>query len=128
MKKHFFLMMFVLIFFASMAHAESKTFAWDAPANAVEAQVQGYTMYIAEGTNYYNKTVMGNVLEMTIDNLAPGKTYQFGVRAFNEIGESEPSNIVTYTPAAGWLPPVDKLLPEFVEPPQASAATGLGVK
>jgi len=83
------LMMFL---FPIMALAGA-TLQWDAP----EGQVDGYIIYY----NEWSQDV-GSVTEFDVAglNLQPGVDYAITVTAYNDAGESEKSNAVSYTQAA----------------------------
>ncbi len=63
--------------------------------------VTGYNLYykvISDGS-FTNKVVVGNVLTAGISNLVTGVTYAIYATAYDAQGnESDPSNVVTYTP------------------------------
>lgn len=83
---------------------QAATFQWDVSTNA-----DGYIMYYTDQTNTYNYNV-GNQMtcDMALLNLVPGIEYIFHVTAYNEVGESGPSNEVIYT-RESYSPPVNAL-------------------
>lgn len=107
---------------------------WDDPGAEWDSIV-GYTIYFSDGTEDFNKTELkgnltradGSVTYADIDNnlnLHYGIEYTFYITAYNDSGESGPSNTVTYTREA-YVPPLDHLPEAVVSSPQS--ATGLGV-
>jgi uncharacterized protein DUF4082/fibronectin type III domain protein len=95
---------FLSILFGSLsaAHAaHSITLAWNASSGAA-----GYELHY--GNSSAKKTqisAVGNVLQATISNLAPGQTYFFDVTAYNAAGTaSAPSNEVSFKVAANPVP------------------------
>ena len=91
---------------------------WDSS----EGDVDGYIVYYGtSGEGEYTENInVGNVMEvLDIDNtlhLHPGETYTAIVRAYNDKGESGPSNSVEYT-APAFTPPDDKLPPIIITLP-----------
>jgi len=80
------------------------------------AGADGFIIYYADQNNSYNYNVVGDVrsCELSLLNLKPGVKYTFYATAYNESGESGPSNIITYTkkvftPPANVLPVVQKV-------------------
>lgn len=75
---------------------------WDASTGIVN----GYRVFYTDGTNNWSKDV-GNTTSVNIDDLYldVGVEYSFEVRAYNAVGHSPPSNIVTYTRYDLVIPP-----------------------
>jgi hypothetical protein len=94
-------------------------FEWD----AATGDVQGYKIYYGTslGNYIYSKDV-GNVTQYPLANLpmTEGTTYYFVVRAYNNSGESEDSNEISYT-----VPQVSDTTPPLS--PQKLTAGGSGV-
>ncbi len=75
------------------------TLAW---SPSPDASVIGYALYYGVvGENLTNRLDVGNSLTASVPNLIAGKTYFFFATAYdaNRV-ESEPSNLITYTPSA----------------------------
>jgi len=94
------------------------------PLPVVAAELQwdhdgadGFIIYFTDGTNNYNYNVVGDVRSCNMDllNLTPGVEYTFHATAYNEAGESGPSNTVTYTHEV-FVPPTN-VLPVVSPPP-----------
>jgi len=107
---------------------------WDDPGVEWDT-ITGYTVYFSDGIGDFNKSEItgdliradGSVTYTDIDNklnLHYGIEYTFYITAYNESGESGPSNTVTYTREA-YVPPLDHLPEAVVSSPQS--ATGLGI-
>ena len=112
MKRVFFAIL-VIGFMANIACADTLT--WDASDNA-----NGYIVYYTDGTNNYNKNV-GNVTECDTHSdlqMIPGTEYTIHVTAYNDYGESGPSNSIVYTEDIFILPadnlPVADSVPDAV--------------
>ncbi len=74
---------------------EGPMLKWD----AAEGYVIGYEVYYGTSQGDYSKNIdMGNVTHYALDNfsLTEGITYYFVIRAYNNSGESDNSNVVTY--------------------------------
>ena len=104
----------LLLFLSSVVYAESK-FVWNAPENGIP---QGYTLYYGPEENktlYQYNT--GNVLECSIEvlNLVPGIEYFFVIRAYNEYGESEDSNMISHK--LGEFLPFENKIPTRIDIP-----------
>ena len=108
---------------------------WDDPGTEWTS-ITGYTVYFSDGAENYNKTALipelvradGSVTYEDIDNkfnLHYAIEYSFYITAYNDSGESGPSNTVTYT-REGYSPPLDHLPEVVVSSPQS--ATGLGIQ
>ncbi len=135
--KKFLLGIFLVLFMVSPILAAD--LEWDYPADWPD--IIGYTVYFNEqgaSDQPYNKTVAKNAPDIVEDgvsvtyqdiddklNLAINQEYNFYITAYNDSGESLPSNIVTYT-RAGYIPPQDSLPQPVVSSPQSSG--GLEVK
>ena len=90
---------------------------WDYPSDW--GNIVGYTWYFTDGTNNYNKTffkadVTEDGMTVTYQNAEEKLNLQFFTEysiylvAYNDEGESDPSNTVTYT-RSGYVPPPDVL-------------------
>ena len=110
-----------------IANAETITLAWDLNPLNEPGTVKGYTIYFTDDLGAtFNKSVVGETATtMTIDNLAPGRTYTFAARAYNDSGESVDSNSAEHTTLPVWLPPADKLPATLVE---SSPVNGLRIQ
>jgi len=102
---------------------------WDDPG-AEWGIITGYTVYFTDGTEQYHKAVAkeelaradGVVTYGDIDGtlgLMPGVEYTFIVTAWNESGESDPSNSAAYT-REPYSPPADRLPAGAFSPPSPS--------
>ena len=85
---------------------------WDASTG----EVIGYKVYYGTKTGEYTESKdVGNVTQYSLTelNLTQGLTYYFMVRAYNDLGESDDSNITSYSaPVPGDLTP--PLVPQNV--------------
>jgi len=102
----------LLIIFVLTLLISTGAFAADLRWDASAGEVKGYTVYWTDSTGEpFNKTVSSTTLAiLDIDNaleLAPKETYNFIVKAYNDSGESGPSNSVDFT-ANHYSPPTDK--------------------
>jgi hypothetical protein len=120
-------------FLAIVSLARGADLQWDYPSDW--GVITGYTVYFneeGETDPAFNKTVPKNSPDITQDgtsvtytdiddklNLAHNQPYNFYITAYNESGESLPSNIVTYT-RTGYGPPADSLPDPVVSSPQSS--------
>ena len=98
--KRFCLLIFTLLAFTTTAlAANSVTLQWDAsPTPDV-----GYVIYYGQTPDALTYSVnVGDALTTTISDLPPGDWY-FAATAYNEIDESEMSNVVN-TSFAGFVP------------------------
>ena len=114
MKKILF-MILVIMMFAGSAWAGEVTLAWDAPTiDADHGAPLGYIVYFGQETDKaaYNVRVDASFTQVTITNLAAGLTFYFVVTAYNDDGESGPSNEVSKTIPA--FDPPDDVLPTGV--------------
>ena len=111
MKNLLILLVTAILLFAGQVMAES--LEWDASIGA-----DGYTAYFTDGTKNYNYTIIGQVnTTASFDTLhiPYGIEITYYVTAYNEAGESGPSNTVTYTRGA-YVPPEDSLPDASLEP------------
>ena len=121
MKKVSFLALvsFMLLFVPSLVMGASHSLAWDYPPDW--AQIVGYTIYFSDGSNNYNKSIVkADVTEdgTTVTyadmesnlNLGYDTSYEIYITAYDAVGESGPSNTVTFE-QGGYVPPVDSLPP-----------------
>jgi len=130
--------LFILICLAALllpALAFGASLQWDDPG-AEWTAIIGYTVYFSDGVEDFNKSVPTadlvrvegiSVTYPDIDdklNLRQNTEYTFYITAYNETGESGPSNSVTYT-REGYTPPPDHLPSPVASSPQS--ASGLGV-
>ena len=113
--------------------ARAADLQWDDPGTEWDI-ITGYTVYFTDGTEQYNKTVDkaalvradGVVTYSDVDGtlgLMPGVEYTFILTAWNDAGESDPSNSVAYT-REPYSPPVDRL-PVGVSSPLSPSGLGL---
>lgn len=78
----------------SIGFAAGVTLAWDASSG----EVNGYRIYYGTSQGTYPSSVdTGNVTEYALTGLQDGTTYYFVARAYNDFGESENSNEVSWT-------------------------------
>jgi PKD repeat protein len=90
--------------FAYPAAAGQASLAWNASASAT---VTGYKVhYGTASASYATHLDVGNVLSVTVPNLAAGTTYFFAVTAYNSAGESGYSNEASATIPAAVAAPV----------------------
>lgn len=91
--------LFVFIFRAYSAYAESVSLKWDANT---ESDLAGYNIYVSirsrDYTNDDTKTYdVGNVTTYTVTDLIVGTTYYFAATAYDTSGnESDHSNELIY--------------------------------
>ncbi|MEA3361562.1 MAG: PKD domain-containing protein [Thermodesulfobacteriota bacterium] len=94
------ILLFGLFLFSSIlssAHAGDVVLSWSASSG----DVTGYKIYY--GTNpgdYTNNIDVGNVTQYQISGLQEGNTYYFVARAYNDSGESDNSNEISWA----WSP------------------------
>jgi PKD repeat protein len=98
-KKTIILLFGILLFSSifSSAHAGDVVLSWSASSG----DITGYRIYY--GTNpgdYTNNIDVGNVTQYKISGLQEGNTYYFVARAYNDSGESDNSNEVSWS----WSP------------------------
>ena len=105
---------------------------WDYPSDWDD--IIGYVVYFneeGETDSPYTKNLLKSevvkdgtsVTYLAVDaplNLAYEQLYNFYITAYNDSGESLPSNIVSYT-RSGYVPPLDSLPPPVVSSPQLSS-------
>lgn len=114
-----------IIAFATTANADR--LLWDDPGANWDV-ITGYTIYYSDGGQNYNKSVLkavleragGNVIYDDMEgnlNLHYDTEYSVHITAYNNSGESGPSNIITFT-REGYSPPLDQLPSEVVSSPQ----------
>jgi hypothetical protein len=84
--------------------ANALKLVWDAPeiGEPTGGEPTGYVVYSRlSGTvaTPFSEAVMANQTEYPLEpsKFEPGKTYDFWVTAFNDAGESQPSNTVDHT-------------------------------
>ena len=78
----------VFLLFASVAHAQSVTLAWDPNP---EPDVSGYVLKFGTASRSYASAVsVGKVTQWTVEGLTIGQTYYFVVQAVNSAGLSSP--------------------------------------
>ncbi len=103
--------------------AGSVTLAWD----AAPEPLTGYIMCWGQQSTLAgpeNSQYVGNVLEFTIGNLAPGTQYYFTVKALNAAGQSGFSNEVTaYAEAGRLFPKLGKRAAPMQAGPGTSSST-----
>lgn len=106
MKKLIILLAITILAFPALLFGA--TIVWDAPTGG--GIPDGYIVYYTDQTNNYNYDV-GNVTECNVDllNIMPGVEFTFDVTAYNDYGESDHSDSVTWIRDA-FIPPVDNIL------------------
>ena len=102
----FFLVIFLLAISSNVSSAAT-TLAW----NASSGVVTGYRIYYGTSQGNYPLSVeVGNITQYPLSNLSlqVGTTYYFIVKAYNDAGESGPSNEESYTinPPPDTTPPL----------------------
>ena len=75
------------------SYAAQVTLGWDKSADAVD----GYIMHYGPSYSQTYSGDVGNSTSCTISGLQEGVTYYFAVTAYNDVEESDYSNVVTYT-------------------------------
>ena len=127
------IMILVAMLFLCATLAIAADLKWDDPGEQWEI-ISGYVVYYTDGTEQFNKQIFkadvvradGTVTYTNFEpqlNLAYGVEYTFYITAFNDAGESEPSNSVTYL-REGFVPPTD-VLPAAVSLPQSPVNLGI---
>lgn len=93
--------MFILFLRVIPISAGEVTLQWDAAVNA-----SGYRIYYgADVNNMIYSINTGNMTTWKVSDLKCGVNYHFRVTAYNEKGESDPSNTISTTmPACPALP------------------------
>lgn len=86
-----------------LAPPQSVTLAWSA---SPESSVTGYNLYYGDvSSSLTNKLNVGPALTATVTNLQVGTGYFFFATAYDASAvESEPSNLITYTPTVTTYP------------------------
>lgn len=123
----------VLIVLLWVSIAGAADLQWDYPSDWTD--IIGYTVYfneVGQTDTPHNKTVLTTDPELIEDgtavtyldiddklNLQFDQPYNFYITAYNDGGESGPSNIISYTRSA-YNPPVDSLPAPVVSSPQSS--------
>ena len=93
-KMKYFLSIIILILFTTSALAAQVNLAWEPSPTET---VAGYVLYYGQNAQEFDfRKNVGNVLTTTVDGLGKG-TWYFAVTAYNEIEESDFSNIVDFT-------------------------------
>jgi hypothetical protein len=94
--KCFLITVFLIAVYSIHVHASDPMLKWDASTG----DVSGYKIYygLSQG-NYPFSDDVGNVTQYSLSNfsLSEGTTYYFVVRAYNASGESDNSNVTTYS-------------------------------
>jgi hypothetical protein len=101
-----FVNLFVFIAFTSYAFAAGVTLAWNPPSSG--GVVKGYNIYYGNSNgNYPNKVEGITSTQYVVSGLDEGKVYYFIVKAYNDAGESGPSNVKSwmYSDTTPPLPP-----------------------
>lgn len=105
--KKYLIKLFVISCFMGLTitNCLSAGLSWEAPSTGT---VDGYRVYY--GINQTSMSLLQQVDKNTLTislssiSLEENKTYYFGVKAYNAAGESEFSNIVSYTPKDSTAP------------------------
>lgn len=98
--------LYLAVLLVSSAYAAGVTLAWNAPTGG--GTVKGYNLYYGTSNgNFPNKVSGINNTQHIISGLAEDKVYYFVVKAYNDQGESGPSNMITwkYSDTTPPLPP-----------------------
>ena len=99
------IMIMVLVPIFQLSHAAEVTLAWDS-----SDQASGYILYYGlESRTYENMIDVSNNLQHTVTNLRENQLYYFAVRAYNEFGESEFSDVI-FTKTGVNIAPVPSIL------------------
>ena len=119
MKKVFAL--FVMLSLVFVFTVQAASMVWDDPGLEEWGIIDGYVVYFTccDGTETYNKMLSkaelvradNKVTYSNIEdnlNLHHSIVYSFYIKAYNDSGESGPSNTVTYT-REGFVPPTNRL-------------------
>ncbi len=86
---------FLFAAFPYYSHAAGVTLAWDAPSGG--GAVTGYNLYYGTSSGSYpNKVGAINSTQYVVSGLDEDKVYYFIVKAYNDAGESGPSNMVAW--------------------------------
>ena len=103
------LIIFSLPFISTLSYAAEIKLAWDASDMAT-----GYILYCgSESRTYEGKIDVGGELQHTITNLNDNQSYYCAVTAYNQFGESEFSNEISFITGGGMAN----------EPPMADAGS-----
>lgn len=77
---------------------------WTRPTDDGGSELTGYLL--EQSTDQINwttaATLDANTTNTTVNNLTPGSTYYFRVRAVNEVGRSDASNVMSAAPSQGY--------------------------
>lgn len=98
---------FLVISLTSVVYAAGVNLAWNAPTTGGE--VKGYNLYYGNAVgNYPNKVAGIADTEYIVSGLDEEKVYYFVVKAFNDAGESGPSNVIIWRDSDSTppLPPI----------------------
>ncbi|MBN1389305.1 MAG: right-handed parallel beta-helix repeat-containing protein [Candidatus Thermoplasmatota archaeon] len=81
---------------ASMGNGSIRL-AWGSPEYVMDQDILGYRIYRGNDTRhiFFYQTTNGSTLEFDDGNVDPGKRYHYLVRAYNDLGPGEPSDIVS---------------------------------
>lgn len=88
-------LLFFLLTFGTLAHAQSLTYSWTPDAVTLSAGTNaiGYNLHLGPSSgNYTTVYNAGNVSQFTVPNLVAGQTYYAVVRAYNSAGTEGPSS------------------------------------
>jgi hypothetical protein len=84
--------------------SQSVTLEWDSDISSVV----GYRLHHGTSSGIYSDTIeVGKTNSATLSNLAAAKTHYFVVTAYNAVGESAPSNEVSFTTSPTQTPTPD---------------------
>ena len=89
--------LFIALISGLLMSAYAEILVWDPSTGTVD----GYRIHYGTSQNNFDNSVdVGNVTEYSLDSLslAENVTYYYVVTAFNEAGDSDRSNVVSFTP------------------------------
>ena len=112
------LLMAFIIFILSYANANAVILAWDAYTDTAD----GLVLYWAETSappETFSKVLLTTDTTYTVNDsfLKPNVSYDFWLKAYNAVDESESSNVVAYTREVVYTIPTDSLPVVIYDPP-----------
>jgi hypothetical protein len=111
---------FLLSLFVAISPAFALRLVWDPPAQGVPTGYVVYSRLLGDSSEPFSESVDAPTCEYPLERtrFLPGQEYEFWVTAYNDAGESPPSNTVTnlFDPFSPPLnpPPVVILIPSKV--------------